>query len=172
MHEKELVESSLGTLNRLTRGRGIRSVEIAIGPGVDQYEAELAWKTLTAQSPLALTHVTWERAYDLLVCDALGHRYSGEAMETCPYCGRDGVVIEPAAPITVGRWELEPTETGSITRQDQHLSRSDESVMAVVPVIDDAASTGDGVSEEDVPFAGGFEQVDGRFDLETRWQVV
>ncbi|HLU52081.1 MAG TPA: hydrogenase/urease maturation nickel metallochaperone HypA [Acidimicrobiia bacterium] len=104
MHEKELVASAIATLRRLCDGP-IASVEIALGPGVDPHEAEMAWKALTDGTPLGEARVTWERAYDRLVCDLGGHEYTAEVMETCPYCGADGVVIEPAPPIAVVRWE-------------------------------------------------------------------
>lgn len=104
MHEKELVESAIATLRRLCDGP-LAWVEIALGPEVDTHEAELAWKTVTDGTDLGDAHITWERAYDRLVCDAAGHEYTGEAMEACPYCGADGVVIEPAPPIAVVRWE-------------------------------------------------------------------
>lgn len=106
MHETELVDSALGTLIRLTGGVAPRSVEVALGPGVDRHEAEIAWKELTDDTSFADTHVTWEQASDLMVCEREGHRYAGDAMATCPYCGADGVVIEPAPPIAVGHWEL------------------------------------------------------------------
>ena len=104
MHEKELVASAIATLRRLCDAP-LASVEIALGPGVDSHESELAWKEFTDGTAFGDTRVTWERAYDRLVCDFAGHEYTGEAMEACPYCGADGVVIEPAPPIAVVRWE-------------------------------------------------------------------
>ncbi len=107
MHEEELVETALQALGRLTGGKAPAAVEIALGPGIDEHEAEIAWKGLTDGTSFIDTHVTWERAFDRLVCEKQGHRYAGEAMEGCPYCGADGVVLEVAAPIAVGRWVLD-----------------------------------------------------------------
>lgn len=104
MHEHELVEEALETLRRATRGQPLRSVEIALGPGVDRFRAALAWRDLTDGTKLETAHVTWERAVDLLRCDACGHEYVAEGLESCPYCGGDGTVIEAAVPIAVGRW--------------------------------------------------------------------
>lgn len=104
MHERELVEAALATVKRATRDRALSSVEIALGPGVDPFRAALAWHDLTAGTPLAQAHVTWERAQDLLRCDLCDREYPGDGLESCPYCGGDGTVIEAALPIAVGRW--------------------------------------------------------------------
>jgi Zn finger protein HypA/HybF involved in hydrogenase expression len=104
MHERELVEAALATVKRATRNKALSSVEIAVGPGVDQFRAALAWHDLTADTPLARAHVTWERAQDLLRCDLCDREYPGDGLESCPYCGGDGTVIEAALPIAVGRW--------------------------------------------------------------------
>lgn len=104
MHEKELVATAIATLNRLAPGE-LSHVEIALGPGVEAHEAEIAWKDLTDGTPLGEARVTWECAYDRLVCEMGGHEFAGKAMEACPYCGADGVVIEAAPPISVVRWE-------------------------------------------------------------------
>lgn len=104
MHERELVEAALVTLRRATRELPLSSVEIALGPGIDRFRAALAWRDLTADTPLAPAHVTWERAQDLLRCDVCDREYTGDGLESCPYCGNDGTVIEAALPIAVGRW--------------------------------------------------------------------
>jgi Zn finger protein HypA/HybF involved in hydrogenase expression len=104
VHERELVEEALETLRRATRHQALRSVEIALGPGVDGFRAALAWRELTAGTVLARAHVTWERAQDLLRCDRCDREYAGDGLESCPYCGGDGTVIEAAVPIAVGRW--------------------------------------------------------------------
>lgn len=104
MYEKELIAEALETLGSLAGGRTIREVEIALGPGLDSGRATRAWETLTEGTPFELTHVTWEEASDLLRCVACGHEYAGESLDSCPYCGGDGVVIEPALPVSLGRW--------------------------------------------------------------------
>lgn len=104
MHEKELISEALETLESLADGRAIRTVEIALGPGVDPGRAARAWQTLTQDTRFASTHVTWEQASDLLRCDECGHEYTGEPLDSCPYCGGDGVVVEPALPVSLGRW--------------------------------------------------------------------
>jgi hydrogenase nickel incorporation protein HypA/HybF len=104
MHEQELMVKILETLHSLADGEPIAEVEIALGPGVHQEKAERAWDTLTADTPLADAHVTWEQALDLLRCRVCGHEYTGDRLESCPYCGGDGVVIEPALPVSVGHW--------------------------------------------------------------------
>ncbi|MFP3914068.1 MAG: hypothetical protein ACLFWM_04275 [Actinomycetota bacterium] len=107
MHEKELVDAAFRTLVRLTKGKIPTAVEIALGPGVETHEAEVAWKELTDGTPYGSTHVTWERALDVLVCEEAGHRYTSDGVEACPYCGADGVVIEPAVPVSLGRWTVQ-----------------------------------------------------------------
>lgn len=104
MYERELVEAALVTLRRATRDQPLSSVEIALGPGIDRFRANLAWRDLTADTTLAPAHVTWERAQDLLRCDVCDREYAGDGLESCPYCGNDGTVIEAALPIAVGRW--------------------------------------------------------------------
>jgi len=102
MHEQELMAEALETLQSLADGELIGEVEIALGPGVDREDAERVWETLTEDTPLA--HVIWEQALDLLRCGRCGHEYTGDGLESCPYCGGDGVVIEPAVPVSLGRW--------------------------------------------------------------------
>lgn len=108
MHEQELVDSTIRNLIRLTGGRMPQSVEIALGPGVDAHEAEIAWKSITDGTTLGDIHVTWEQAFDLLVCTGDGHRFT-EMTDTCPYCGADGVVVEAAPPIAIVNWEMNAT---------------------------------------------------------------
>jgi Zn finger protein HypA/HybF involved in hydrogenase expression len=104
MHEQELMAEALEALQRLADGESVGEVEIALGPGVDQEDAALVWETLTKDTPLADAHVVWEQALDLLHCRNCGHEYTGDRLEGCPYCGGDGVVIEPALPVSLGRW--------------------------------------------------------------------
>jgi Zn finger protein HypA/HybF involved in hydrogenase expression len=104
MHEKELMAGVLETLQSLAGEQPIGAVEIALGPGVDQEEAALAWSALTDGTPLAAAHVTWEQSSDLLRCSGCGHEYTGDRLEVCPYCGADGVVIEAAPPVSLGHW--------------------------------------------------------------------
>jgi Zn finger protein HypA/HybF involved in hydrogenase expression len=104
MHEQELMAEVVETLQSLADGESVGEVEIALGPGVDREAAERAWETLTEDTPLAGAHVIWEQALDLLRCGACGHEYTGDRLESCPYCGGDGVVIEPSAPVSLGRW--------------------------------------------------------------------
>jgi Zn finger protein HypA/HybF involved in hydrogenase expression len=104
MHEQELMADVLETLRILAGGRSVGEVEIALGPGVDRDDAERAWETLSEDTPLEDAHVVWEQAVDLLRCGDCGHEYTGEPLESCPYCGGDGVVIEPAVPVSLGRW--------------------------------------------------------------------
>jgi Zn finger protein HypA/HybF involved in hydrogenase expression len=104
MHEQELMADVLETLRILAGGRSVGEVEIALGPGVDRDDAERAWETLSEDTPLEDAHVVWEQAVDLLRCGDCDHEYTGEPLESCPYCGGDGVVIEPAVPVSLGRW--------------------------------------------------------------------
>lgn len=105
MYERELVDKVLHDLIRLTNRRVPIAVEVALGPGVDQNQAELAWKELTYGTEMADVHVIWERAYDVMVCTGEGHRFIGD--DACPYCGEDGVVVEAAPPISLGHWKLD-----------------------------------------------------------------
>lgn len=106
MHERDLIGEILETLVSLAGPRTVERVEIALGPGVDRVRAESAWQDLTMGTSLASTHVTWERASNLLRCGGCGHEYTGDRLESCPYCGADGVVVEPAPPISLGHWSL------------------------------------------------------------------
>ncbi|HEX6299419.1 MAG TPA: hydrogenase maturation nickel metallochaperone HypA [Acidimicrobiia bacterium] len=104
MHEQELMAEVLETLQSLADAEFVGEVEIALGPGVDREDAERAWETLTEDTPLAGAHVVWEQALDLLRCGDCGHEYTGDRLDSCPYCGGDGVVIEPTASVSLGRW--------------------------------------------------------------------
>lgn len=107
MHEQELMVEALEILQSLADGEPVGEVEIALGPGVDEEDAARVWETLTEGTPLADAHVTWEQALDLLHCGDCGHEYAGDRLDACPYCGGDGVVIEPALPVSLGRWVVE-----------------------------------------------------------------
>jgi hydrogenase nickel incorporation protein HypA/HybF len=104
MHEQELMAEALDTLQSLAYGESVEEVEIALGPGVDREDAARVWEILTEDTPLADTHVIWEQALDLMRCGDCGHEYTGNRLESCPYCGGDGVVIEPALAVSLGRW--------------------------------------------------------------------
>ena len=104
MHEQELMADALETLRILTDGGRVREVEIALGPGVNREDAIRAWNAVSADTPLADTRVVWEDAVDLLRCGDCGNEYTGDRLDSCPYCGADGVVVETAIPVSVGRW--------------------------------------------------------------------
>jgi hydrogenase nickel incorporation protein HypA/HybF len=104
MHEQELMAGALKVLQGLADGESVGEVEVILGPGVEEKDAARVWASLTENTPLAAAHVTWERALDLLRCRDCGHEYTGDRLESCPYCGGDGVVIEPALPVSLGRW--------------------------------------------------------------------
>ena len=104
MHEQELMAEVLETLQSLADGESVEEVEIALGPGVDREDAERTWRTLTEGTPLAGAHVVWEQALDVLRCGDCGREYTGDRLESCPYCGGDGVVIESSLPVSLGRW--------------------------------------------------------------------
>lgn len=106
-HEWKLVEQTVTTLSSLAAGKRVKEVEIALGPGVDRVRAIAAWRSITGSTPFATTHVTWELAAALLRCERCQHEFFEGDFGICPYCGGDGVVIHPAAPISVGRWVLE-----------------------------------------------------------------
>jgi hydrogenase nickel incorporation protein HypA/HybF len=99
VHEWDLVEQAVKTLNTLAEGKPVREVEIALGPGADRVRAIEAWRALTATTSLAGAHVTWEEAADLFRCEQCSLEYTAETGGACPYCGGDGVVVEPASPI-------------------------------------------------------------------------
>lgn len=106
MHERDLVAEIVETLAGLVGLSDVVGVEIALGPGVDRARAEEVWRDLTEHTGLGAAHVTWERASDLLRCGECGHEYSGDRLDSCPYCGGDGVVIETAPPISLGHLSM------------------------------------------------------------------
>lgn len=110
MHERELVEEVLETLRSLAGDEPIGEVEIALGRQVDREEAIRSWNMLTQGTELEGTRVIWERAFDLLHCADCGHDYTGDGLDPCPYCGSDGVVIETAPPVSLGRWVIKEGE--------------------------------------------------------------
>ncbi|MGA7270175.1 MAG: hydrogenase/urease maturation nickel metallochaperone HypA [Acidimicrobiia bacterium] len=104
MHENDLVEEALETLRSLTDREALTAVEMVLGPGVDRARAIRAWRALTEGTPFESVHVTWEQGLDLLRCGECGHEYTGDGLESCPYCGADGMVVEAAVPIEIGHW--------------------------------------------------------------------
>lgn len=106
MHERDLIAEILETLSSLAGANRVGSVEIALGPGLDQGQAEAAWRDLTHGTSLADAHVTWERASDVLRCGECGHEYSGDRLDSCPYCGGDGLVVESAPRVSLGHWSV------------------------------------------------------------------
>jgi hydrogenase nickel incorporation protein HypA/HybF len=110
VHEQELVANVIETLFVLVDTAALHTVEVAVGPGVDLGSAAEQWVGQTAGTSLARARVTWERSSDLLRCDGCEAEYQGAALESCPYCGGDGMVVEAAPPISLGHWEVEPVE--------------------------------------------------------------
>lgn len=104
MHESELMAEVLETLERLAEGQPIAQVEIALGEDADRQAAETAWEALSEGTSLEHSRVIWEKAMNLLRCGDCGREYPGGRLESCLYCGGDGVVIEAAPPVSVGHW--------------------------------------------------------------------
>lgn len=112
MHENDLVTEALETLRSLRDGEQITAVEVALGPGVDRAQAARAWRAQTEHTPFEAIHVTWEQGLDLLRCEHCEHEYTGDELDACPYCGGDGMMLEAAVPMQIGRWSGEAPDLG------------------------------------------------------------
>jgi Zn finger protein HypA/HybF involved in hydrogenase expression len=104
MHESGLVRAAVAALVDATAGRHMRTVVLAVGPGVDVDSAAAAWQTAAAGTPLAATRVEWQRAPDKLRCFSCGLEYEGEPLDRCPSCEGNGIVITPAPELAAVDW--------------------------------------------------------------------
>ena len=76
-----------------------------MGPGVNRAAAETAWAVAASGTAVARARVNWVRVDDVLVCLDCEHEFSGSRLSRCPACGGNGLVVGPAAEITVLDWE-------------------------------------------------------------------
>lgn len=104
MHEIGLVTATASALARQVEGAGVNSVHVAISPRVNLEVAAAAWSEAVAGTALAGAHVTWEPAFDELYCLTCGRTWPGRALERCPDCGGDGLVVTPADDVAVKGW--------------------------------------------------------------------
>lgn len=104
MHEAGLLRGAVAALVEAGAGRPVRTVVLAIGPGVDLDAAVAAWQSATAGTGLAGSRVDWQRAADRLRCFDCGHEYDGRPLDPCPACGADGLVVAPADELAVVDW--------------------------------------------------------------------
>jgi len=104
MHEVGLVSAAAAGLAAETRGRRIRAVTVALGPRVDRDVAAAAWHHAVGDTTLAGADVEWVPALDGLSCFTCGQDYEGGALDRCPACGGDGLVVAPAGEVVVAGW--------------------------------------------------------------------
>ncbi len=104
MHETGLVRATVAALVDATAGRPMRTVVLAVGPGVDVGSAAAAWQTAAAGTCLEATKVEWQHATDGLRCFACGLDYNGETLDLCPSCDGTGLVITRAPELTAVDW--------------------------------------------------------------------
>ncbi|MFI7545189.1 hydrogenase/urease maturation nickel metallochaperone HypA [Actinoplanes sp. NPDC049599] len=104
MHETGLLRTAVAALVEASAGRPVRTVVLAIGPGVDPDTAAAAWQTAATGTCLAGSRVDWQRATDRLRCFTCGDEYSGEPLDPCRACGGNGIVVAPADELAVIDW--------------------------------------------------------------------
>ena len=80
-------------------------VVLGMGPGVNRAAAETAWAVAASGTAVARARVDWVRVDDVLVCLDCEHQFSGNRLSRCPACGGNGLVVGPAADVTVLDWE-------------------------------------------------------------------
>lgn len=104
MHEIGLVTATAAALARDAGGVHVGSVHVALGSRVNLEVAAAAWSEAVAGTALAGAHVIWEPAFDELCCFTCGRVYAGRALDPCPDCGADGLVVTPADEVAVVGW--------------------------------------------------------------------
>ena len=104
MHEIGLVNAAAAALAGETDGIPVGCVHVAIGSRVNLEVAAAAWSEAVAGTALAGAHVTWEPALDEVCCFTCGRTWSGRALDRCPDCGGDGLVISAADEVAVTGW--------------------------------------------------------------------
>lgn len=87
-------------------------VVLGMGPGVNRAAAEAAWAVAASGTAVARARVDWVRVDDVLVCLDCEHEFTGGRLTRCPSCGGNGLVVGPAAEITVLDWEAGQPATG------------------------------------------------------------
>lgn len=105
MHETGLLQAAVAALLDASAGRPVRSVVIALGPGVDPDSAAAAWHSAAAGTCLDASVVEWQRATDRLRCFTCGREYDGQHhLDPCPSCGANGIVVAPADELAIIDW--------------------------------------------------------------------
>jgi hydrogenase nickel incorporation protein HypA/HybF len=104
MHETGLLRTAVSALVEASAGQPVRTVLLAIGPGVDPESAAAAWHTAVNGTCLDNSHVEWQRATDRLRCFTCGHEYDGHRLDQCPRCDGNGIVVAPADELAIIDW--------------------------------------------------------------------
>jgi len=104
MHEAGLVRAAVATLDGAAAGRQVRTVVLAIGPGVDLDATAAAWRAAVTGTRLDGAQVEWRRAFDRLRCFTCGREYDGGPLELCPSCHHTGIVVAPAPELAALDW--------------------------------------------------------------------
>jgi hydrogenase nickel incorporation protein HypA/HybF len=98
------LRSAVTALVEASGGRPVRSVVLAAGPGVDVESAAAAWRVAAGGTCLDGASVRWQRTVDVLRCFDCGREYDGQAVDPCPMCGGNGIVVAPADELAVVAW--------------------------------------------------------------------
>ena len=109
MHEMGLLRAAVAALVEASAGRPVRTVLLAIGPGVDPDSAAAAWHAAVSGTCLDNSHVEWQRAAERLRCFICGREYDGgDHLDPCPSCGGNGIVVAPADELAIVDWTTWP----------------------------------------------------------------
>jgi Zn finger protein HypA/HybF involved in hydrogenase expression len=98
VHERGPIASAIASLEGLDRPQRI---EVALGPSMERSVAVAAWEHLVDGTALGDVAVEWTSAFDLLACLVCSAEYRGEKVDTCPECGGDGLIVEPALDVDI-----------------------------------------------------------------------
>ena len=98
-------QDSAGAPGTTPAATALAHVVLGMGPGVNRAAAESAWAVAASGTAVAGARVDWVRVDDVLVCLDCEREFSGSRLSRCPACGGNGLVVGPAAEITVLDWE-------------------------------------------------------------------
>lgn len=108
MHERALVSQlAADLLNHLEPGEQVSQVALTVNPDTDPEVVELAWRSVTRDSPIASADLLCLTKEHWLQCLGCGRHYQGGKLTACPSCASNGLIVYPAPEVSLAGWVAE-----------------------------------------------------------------
>lgn len=90
-------------------GERVSHVAPAVSPDIDPNVIELAWRSVTSDSPIATVDLLYLTKEHWLQCLGCGRHHQGGTRSVCPSCGDSGLIVYPARKVPRAGWVAEET---------------------------------------------------------------